>query len=41
MGTLDIGPETDAALQTACAEIIAIRAILIEALGLKPESSDQ
>lgn len=37
MGTLDVSLETDQALQTACAEIIALRQILIEALGLKVE----
>jgi hypothetical protein len=37
MGTLDCSPETEIELQTACAEIIALRQILIEALGLKSE----
>lgn len=35
MGTLDFSPETERSLQNACAEIIALRQILIEALGLK------
>lgn len=36
-GSLPVTPETDAALQAACAEIQAIRALLVRALGLKPE----
>lgn len=38
-GSLPVTPETEAALLEACAEIQQIRAELVKALGLSPESS--
>lgn len=36
-GTLVMGPEAEGALRVACANIAAMRADLIQALGLRPE----
>src|SRR5690606_15875955 len=36
-GSLPVTPETEEALQTACAEVIAMRAALMQALGFREE----
>ena len=38
VGALDVSPEVNSELQDACRSIVAIREMLIEALGVKPES---
>lgn len=38
MGTLEITPETEKEIVSACAAVLAIRATLLEALGLRPSA---
>ena len=38
MGTLEVSPETEKELMAACAEVRAMRADLVAALGLKGSS---
>jgi hypothetical protein len=39
-GTLPIDPETLAAIHAACADVKAIRALLMQALGLRPGTAE-